>query len=383
MTDFLKAEEIGLYESMGAKTAVFRCRNSVKGKEDLFYVQSKHFEEISSIYNNQHNDSIEFLKNITELAENRIKRQYSSVKKDKEEPMISPEVSTLEFTDNSKTRPILSCCAYPFSILSGGEIFIDENLWFNDEKFKKLDKEMEKRVKRVQKKYGLRGLLQLQVMNEEKDMARNEFNDMKKTINFRNINSLHYNTLEEPKINEAEYSTWKIADVEKHYFNVSFPLPIFGDNRFLGIFKEEGKDVKYEIEIGGSNPVLSKITKWTDKKIFKSIAEEIEKKMREYGVQSCEFFLQEFLEKSKVKAGDIFISGNIGPHMVTLDDGKKEKRNFLYPKHSYIALTNGSRKILSAIPTEWAIETVLENDGKLKVKKEVSEKVEDKPPYLV
>jgi hypothetical protein len=402
MTEFLRAEEIGIYDRNGFRLSILKSGTNSTYPRRLTYSMEGHFGDMLSIYNNEFNPDNEFVKNVTDLAKNHIKKQVVTRTEEfliKGIPVI--ETSTLEFADGSKLGPVMVGCSTPVTLLSpysDKEILIEDTL-YAEGRFKQVDnilkkKRAELKARKPQRFENLEEFLRttkekilIEANEIERKEAYNNFREIKKLVKFRDIKSLKYEKhKQEPKVNDTEYSKWKLSSFDRRESVVSVMggIPIGMKGSLIGIFREDGKSGKYEIEIEETEQAYRNLNKWVDNERLKEIVKDIDDERREVSLEGCKIFIHRFLEKSGVKVEDVYLDGKLVQDFVVDETGRVDSSYLLLkPKNSFVTLSNESEKRTVEAPLKLAVVLGLENSNVVNVKVEKTNGLEKPaPPYI-
>lgn len=396
MTNFTKAEEIGFLEDEERRFVVLGSRNNGKLQQrSVYLIRGSHSVDVIPFYNGEPINELEIVKNITDLSGLQVRKQYVTHHKEYGKlGMRTLDSSVLEFDDKTQTQPLMTDCAFLFSLPTDRREILVEDVLYDPMHIEEVKKDIEK-FKKELKIQKIRNLSDLMNSFEGQALSRRSVESIRiyqddllaiqNNAKFKSIDSLSYNMREKekrPKIDESSYSEWRLCDVEHQIqrgFNPMIPFLITETDNSVAVLKEEGKDIKGQIIIPNNIAALRGVAKWVDNEEFKSFVAGLEKDDIKYP-KKCSHFISEFLEKSKISAEQFYFNGNISRNFAIKPNGEEVERFLIDPEVSYVTLNNGRERRTVESPTSWTFALALKNSNALKIKKAPAE---NKPPTYV
>jgi len=370
MVNYLRAEELGMTSSSAILST---------GDGRFLKVQTReHLKDLQSIYDNSPNSFNQFISSIQEMGKRRIARQYI-VKNECPIKFIRDFIgplTSIELDDNTRIENALTPCAFPQTVIYGGEVMIDEDVLFSEEDFKSSRKELdaasqylsEEIKKPVETSEGLQNFIQaatskLLANKLSRDLSDelSDFRNIRDNTRFKKIADLKYSHKgESAEIDDRDYSKLKVSGFGTEGVINAFSL----EPSYFAVLGGNIKDSIYKVKVNGER-ALKNISGIIGKN---DIAEGCLDFMRQVSLKDCGDFIPLLLEKNGVSIEDVHTVAEV-EEAQTLDLGSRKIRTFnLTPKKSFVTLYNGSERKTFVAPTYIGVNFNLSMSDSLNVK---------------
>jgi hypothetical protein len=361
MGKLTKVQSIGFdKEFLRQNKILFRVESGIP-KNHVYCSQSmgSHREETLSLLSGDYNKANEFFKNLLEFTGESVK-QTSYTQSDKS------AVSNVEFSDGCKVYPVMDGCSLPITLVSRGEILVDEDLLLTENESKEIIKKRLEDLCRGIKDNSLKGMIIRKHLEEVSKTKLEPFINSIRDADYRTIESLRYKTRKPiPEVREEDYMKCKVCAIGERNGLFSNELELFG--------RIESADGVYSIPLD-NNITLVRNTM----KVHGNFSPSIREVVKTVGnLTDCNALINHALDKSKTDVTSVYVETISRPSLALSVFGLEENTS-LKPQTCFVKLEQGSRTKTIEAPyyagiTLWSKDVT----GNLMVR-DVGDRVQDK-----